>query len=160
MSSNYFMSFTYDRHQARRWCELAVASAAGTQPFRVWLEVLRELVLGTGWTVLFWHAFCLPTVWALEGFLLMPLLLMSLHLRVSPTAIFLASFPAGSGVHKLKLALASVTTSACRLAMPITERSSAVCELEASAEPGLQMEQHLIATLIIFVQYLGPLYFR
>jgi hypothetical protein len=161
MCSSYFMSSSYDRHQALRLCDFAAGAAPGALSLRPWLEVLRELLLGSGWTVLFWHAFCLPSSWALEGALLLPLLIMSLSLRTAPTAAFLASFPA------LRAPLAAAATGACRLALPTGNGARGVCELDgapAAAGAGggelLPADHHLVAALLIFVQYLAPLYIR
>ena len=125
------------------------------------VEVVKRLFLGTGSTVIFWHAFCLPTVWALEGSLLLPLVLMALYGRAPPTAVFIASFGPGTGVYAVKQQLAGLCSQACKIALSVNHATSAVCEFETStAGNGLQVEAHLIATLVIFVQYLLPLYFR
>ncbi len=159
MASSYFVGRDFEKHQARLYLLASISGRAAA--LRTMAEATKRVFMGTGTTVLFWHAFCLPTVWALEPALLLPLVLMTLYGRGPPTAAFIASFPPGTAVHALKHGFASISSNACRSALPINHATSSVCDVEGGSSGGvLQLEMHLIATLILFVQYLGPLYVR
>lgn len=160
ITSSYFMSFNYDRQQAKRRAFLA-ANFDGSTTLGQAMDIVKHLILGTGATVMLWHAFCLTTVWAAEGVLLLPLLLMCLTLRTLPTAHYLAAFPKGSLVHSGKAAVGALCTAACRVALPVPGAEPRLCQLGAvpcGAEAGY--EKHLVASLIIFLQFLLPLYVR
>jgi hypothetical protein len=161
ISSSYFMSFNYDRQEAQRRMRHAVVPGIHGILCQV-MDVFKHLILGTGSTVMLWHAFCLTTVWAAEGVLLLPLVLMCLNLRTVPTAHYLQAFPRGSYVHAGKTAAAAVCSAACRAALPLSSDSSrTICEL--GLVPGVEvavLEKHLVCTLIILLQYLVPLYIR
>lgn len=131
---------------------------APSSPVRLSIEVLKRAFAGTGSTVILWHAFMLPTVWNLEPALLLPLVIMTLHSRGPPTAAFLASCSAHSGLQAAKHKLAELCSNACRVAVMANHAASTVCVIRGAT--GLEYDKHLTASLMIFGQYLLPLYLR
>jgi hypothetical protein len=139
---------------------LQIGALAGTTPsnFKMAVEVSKRLFWGTGSTVMLWHTFCLPTVWGLEGVLLLPLTLLALWTRAPIIAAFLARYPPSSGVFVLKQRMAATFSSACKAAILANHSENSVCSMASGS--GLELDLHLMATLLIFVQYLLPLYVR
>ncbi len=160
IAGSYITGLHYEQDTRKMLLLAAAVSGGRAARFAALVEISKQLLLGTGFTIVYWHAFCLPTTWALEGVLLLPLILMSLWIRAVPTAQYLARFPEGTAMHSAKLSLAWACSKACRVALPVKDASSRVCELERSDGGVPGMEQHLVATAIIFVQYLVPLFAR
>jgi hypothetical protein len=55
------------KRDARQMYLLAGPTSARAPGVAAFAEICKQLLLGTGFTVAYWHAFCLPTVWTLEG---------------------------------------------------------------------------------------------